>query len=60
MAKEAIHRKMPHKRSVTAAQFPHQFALPPTHASKRRDNRTHDTALEIPLTTSLAQNVCNI
>jgi hypothetical protein len=48
------------KKTVTAAQFPHQFALPPTHASKRRDNRTHDTVLEIPLTTSLAQNVCNI
>ena len=46
--------------SLTAAQFPHQSALPPTHASTLRDNHTYDTAPEIPPATSLAQNADGI
>ena len=51
---------MDEQGSVTAARFPHQSALLPTHGLRHLDNHTYDTALEIPPATSLAQNVDSI
>jgi hypothetical protein len=48
------------QESLTAAQFPHQSALPPTHGLRPHDGHTYGTAHEIPLSTSLAQNVGSI
>jgi len=48
------------RKSVTAAQFPHQSALLPRCALKPLDNHTYDTVFEIPPATSLAQNVDGI
>ena len=48
------------QEDATAAQFPHHIALLPTHELNPLDGHTHDIAREIPLSISLAQNVCNI